>query len=59
MSIKFQITKIDQETFFLRLGAVVIVDYDEGRVYDENREQYMPLDVALKTSMDGERVVDE
>lgn len=53
---KYKITKIDKEMFFLKLGAIVILDFNDNRVYDENREQYMPLDFALKTGMDGEQI---
>lgn len=53
---RFKITNLDKEMFFIKLGAIVIVDYEEERVYDENKEQYMPLDLALKTGMDGEQV---
>lgn len=53
---RYKITKLDKEMFFIKLGAIVIVDFVENRVYDENREQYMPLDLALKTGMDGEQI---
>lgn len=54
--IKFKITKIDRPCFFLRLGAVVLVNYDEERVYSEDKREYMSLDLALKWGLDGEQV---
>lgn len=54
--IKFKITKLDRPCFFLRLGLTVIVNYDEERVYSEDKRQYMPLDLALKMGLDGEQV---
>lgn len=53
---KFRITKIDKPTFFLRLGEIIIVNYDESRVYSEDKKQYVPLDLALKMGLDGERM---
>lgn len=54
--IKFKITKIDKEGFFLRKDAVIVVDYYEGRVYSEDKKQYIPLDMALQMGVDGEQV---
>ena len=55
--IKFKITKIDIEGFFLRKDSIIIVNYDEGRVYSEDKKQYIPLDMALqKMGVDGEQV---
>ena len=56
MQIKFIVTKMETECFFLRIGEVVIVDYDEERVYSEDRKQYMPLDIAMKFGIDGKQV---
>lgn len=55
---KYKITKLEKEYFFLKLGATVFVDYIDYRVYDENMEQYVPLEFALKTGMDGEKIED-
>ena len=54
--IKFKITKLDKEMFFLKIGNIIYVDYDKERVYSEDEEQYMPLDTALKFGLDGKRV---
>lgn len=54
--IRFKITKLDRECFFLKIGAVIILNYDEERVYSEDKKQYMPLDLALKTGLDGEQL---
>jgi len=56
VEIKFKITKLDKQRFFLKIGAVVIVNYDEERVYSEDKKQYMPLDLALKAGLDGEQL---
>ena len=58
MTIKYKITNIKKPVFFLEVGEIVIVDYDEGRVYSEDKTQYMPLDTALKFGLDGEQVHD-
>ena len=54
--IKFKITKIEKEGFFLRKGSIIIVNYDEDRVYSEDKKQYIPLDMALQMGVDGEQV---
>lgn len=54
--IKFKITKLNKQGFFLKIGAVVIVNYDEERVYSEDKKQYMPLKLALDAGIDGEQV---
>lgn len=56
--IKFTVTKLDKPCFFLEIGAIVIVNYDEERVYSEDKKQYMPLDLALKAGLDGEQLRD-
>lgn len=56
MRLKFRITKIDEEMFFLKIGEVVIVDYYKGRVYSEDEKQYMSLELALDLGLDGEQV---
>lgn len=54
--IKFKITKITTPLFFLELGAIIIVNYDEDRVYSEDKKQYVPLNLALQAGVDGEQV---
>lgn len=54
--IKFKITKIDKPLFFLKIGNIIIVNYDENRVYSEDKKQYIPLDLALQAGVDGEQV---
>ena len=39
MKIKYRITKMDKDMFFLRVGDVVIVDYIEETVYSEDMKQ--------------------
>ena len=56
MKVKFKITKLDKECFFLRLGETVVIDFMKERVYSEDEKQYMPLEVAFKFGLDGERV---
>lgn len=56
--VKFKITKIDRPCFFLKLGLIVLINYDEERVYSEDKSEYMPLDLALKMGLDGERVLE-
>ena len=52
---KFKITKLDKNRlFFLKIGAIIYVDFKENRVYAEDQEQYAPLDWALKMGLDGE-----
>ena len=58
MEQKYKITKMDREMFFLKIGCTVWVNYDEMRVYSEDKKQYMPLDIAMKLGLDGERVQD-
>lgn len=58
MRYKFKITEIDNPMFFLKVGNVVIVDYEEDRVYSEDGKQYMPLDTALSLGLDGEQISD-
>lgn len=55
---KYRITNIKKPVFFLEIGEIVIVDYEEGRVYSEDKTQYMPLDTALKFGLDGVQVQD-
>lgn len=52
--LKYKITKINNECFFLKIGAIVIVDHEEERIYSEDGKQYMPLDMAIKMGIDGE-----
>lgn len=54
--IRFKITKLNKESFFLKFGSVVLLDYEEERVYSEDEKQYMPLDLALKFGIDGEQI---
>lgn len=54
--IKFKITKMDQEMFFLRVGAIVYVDFEDNRVWSEDRKQYVPLNLAEKLGIDGVQV---
>ena len=54
--IKFRITKLDIELFFLKISEIIIVNYDENRVYSEDKKQYMSLDLALQAGVDGEQV---
>ena len=56
MRFKFKITKLDKEMFYLKIGNIIYVDYDEERVYAEDKKQYMPLDLALKLGIDGVQV---
>lgn len=58
MKIKYKITNIKKPVFFLEIGETVIVDYDEGRVYSEDKTQYIPLSTALKFDLDGEQLQD-
>ena len=58
MEIKYKITKIKKPVFFLEIGETVIIDYDEDRVYSEDKTQYMPLATALKFDLDGEQLHD-
>lgn len=56
---KFRVTKIDVNAFYtdyMQVGKIVYVDYDEYRVYSEDKKQYMPIDLAFKFGLDGERV---
>lgn len=53
---KFKITKLDKESFFLKIGNVILLDYEEKRIYSEDGRQYMPLDFALKLGLDGEQI---
>ena len=53
---KFRITKIDKPSFFLKVGAIVYLDWVEDRIYSEDGEQYMPSDLVFKLGVDGERV---
>lgn len=54
--IKFKITKLNKECFFLKRGAIVLVNYEEQRIYSEDGKQYMPLDMAIKMGVDGEQL---
>lgn len=56
LEMKFKITKVDIEGFFLNVGDVVIVNLSEARVYSEDKKQYMSLDLALSMGLDGERI---
>ena len=47
-AVKYKIIKIDKPCFFLKPGAIVIIDRNNGRIYSEDRTEYMPLDTALK-----------
>ena len=54
--IKFKITTLDKPLFFLKIGDIIIVNYDENKVYLEDKKQYMSLDLALQAGIDGELV---
>lgn len=54
--IRFKITKLNKESFFLKFGSVVLLDYEEERIYSEDEKQYMPLDLVLKFGIDGEQI---
>ena len=54
--IKFKITKLDKEMFFLKIGNIIYLDYNEERIYAEDEKQYMPLDFALKQGLDSIQV---
>ena len=58
MRIKYKITNVKKPVFFLEIGETVIVDYEEDRVYSEDKTQYMPLATALKFDLDGEQIHD-
>ena len=53
---KFRVTTLDSVKKKKKIGEIVLVDYEEGRVYSEDGEQYIPLDFALKCGIDGERI---
>jgi len=54
--IKYRITKIDKEGFFLKVGAVVYLDLLNERVYAEDKVQYAPLKLLKKLNADGEQI---
>lgn len=54
--IKFKVTKINEDCLFLHIGAVIILDFNEGRVYSEDKTQYLSLDFALRLGLDGEQI---
>lgn len=54
--LKYKITKIDQECFFLKLGAVIIVDLIAEKVYSEDGKSFAPLDLIEKMGVDGELI---
>lgn len=54
--IKFKITKLDKELFFLKIGNTILLDYEKERIYSEDKKQYMPLDFALKLGLDGKQI---
>ena len=53
---KFKITKIEKECFFLKLGAIIYIDFITNRVYSEDKEQYMPLSILEQCKVDGAQV---
>lgn len=53
---KYRITKIDKPFFFLKVGAIVYLEFGEDRIYSEDMKQYVPSDLAYKLGIDGERV---
>lgn len=54
--IKYRITKIDKEVFFLKVGAVIYLDFFNERVYAEDKVQYAPLKLLEKLNADGEQI---
>lgn len=59
---KIRVTKMDVNAFYtdyMQIGKIVYVNWDENRVYSEDKKQYMPLDLAFKFGLDGEKVQDE
>ena len=54
--IKYKVTKINEDCFFLHIGAVIILDFNEGRVYSEDKTQFLSLDIALRLGLDGEQI---
>lgn len=54
--IKFKITKLNNECFFLKNGATVIYNPEEERIYSEDGKQYMPVDMVIKMGVDGEQL---
>ncbi len=56
MRLKFRVTKIDDDMFFLKKGNIFYFDLAEERIYSEDLKQYMPVEMALKLGLDGVRV---
>lgn len=56
MRLKFRVTKMDNEMFFLKRGNIFYFDLAEERIYSEDLREYMPVETALKLGLDGERV---
>lgn len=56
---KFKITKADKEMFFLKIGEIIYIDFSEGRVYAEDKKQYMPLSMLEKINADGVRIKED
>lgn len=54
--IKFKITKLDKEMFFLKIGNIIYLDYIKERVYAEDGKQYMPIDLALSLGLNAVRI---
>lgn len=56
---KIRVTKIETPMFFLKIGAILIYNLEQDRIYSEDMEQYMPAQVAEKAGLEFEILWDE
>lgn len=51
---KIKITALIENHFFLKIGAIIFIDFENGYVYSEDMKQCMYLDTALSLGINGE-----
>lgn len=52
----YKIKSVEQECFFLKVGAIITVDFVSERVYSEDGKSYMPLYLMEKMGVDAELI---
>lgn len=45
-SMKIKVTSVSKPMFFIKEGAILIYDGDDERIYTEDRQQWMPVELA-------------
>ena len=50
-SMKIKVKSINKPMFFVKEGAILIYDGNDERIYTEDRQQWMPAELAEKNGL--------